>query len=304
MAGVALQSAESKLTTLALGHVTHDRVEGRLVPGGCAYYAAKTWEALGARSRLHSVIGEDFACQADLEGLECQLARSGLTTTFTNIYPSGATRIQYVEAMAPPIDAGQLPPDWRAPDVAFLGPVIGELDIDSLREVLRPRVLAIGVQGFVRTSIAEPPALREARTDLVDKARRVVPRPWLPPLETLRGIDVACLSVEDLEGQPGLLERLVAVIPLVALTRDRAGCDLIRPGRPNSWVGIHPAQVVDPTGAGDTFAAGLLFGMAQGLEAVAAARLGAAAASIIIEGIGGEAFSRLDEAFQRAQRID
>jgi pseudouridine kinase len=44
-----------------------------------------------------------------------------------------------------------------------------------------------------------------------------------------------------------------------------------------------PAQPVDVTGAGDGLAAGVLYGLAKGLDLVAAARLGLAAAAITVE---------------------
>ncbi|MFC1654754.1 carbohydrate kinase family protein, partial [Myxococcota bacterium] len=121
--------------------------------------------------------------------------------------------------------------------------------------------------------------------------------------EELQGVDVACLSDEDLLGQGDLLQRLCSAVPIVALTHERKGCDIIEnTGR--TWVGIHPAEETDPTGAGDTFAAGLLFGLAQGRSPQEAARLGAACASIIIEGVAGENFSRMEDAFARADQIE
>jgi sugar/nucleoside kinase (ribokinase family) len=60
---------------------------------------------------------------------------------------------------------------------------------------------------------------------------------------------------------------------------------------------------VDPTGAGDVFAAGYLFAIAGGAEPVEAARLGAAAASIVVEGVGGERLDRVGEAFERARSV-
>ncbi len=46
-------------------------------------------------------------------------------------------------------------------------------------------------------------------------------------------------------------------------------------------------KVVDTTGAGDCFNAGFLAGLAEGLDLVACARMGAACASFCIEAVGG-----------------
>jgi sugar/nucleoside kinase (ribokinase family) len=135
-----------------------------------------------------------------------------------------------------------------------------------------------------------------------DGRTKVIPRRWSPGREELQGVDVVCLSDEDLIGQGDLLELLCDCVPVVALTHERKGCDIIESGR-KTWVGIHPAREVDPTGAGDTFAAGLLFGLAQGKSPPEAARLGAACASIIIEGPAGQGLARMAEAFQRAKSV-
>jgi len=69
-------------------------------------------------------------------------------------------------------------------------------------------------------------------------------------------------------------------------------------------VGAHPAREVDPTGAGDAFAAAFLLALARGADPADAARLGAAAGSIAVEGEGADALPRLrEEAEARAARV-
>lgn len=282
------------IKVLCVGHVTHDRVAGHLVPGGCAFYAARAVRALGADCSLATAVGEDFLFATELVGLQWHASRRGSTTLFMNTYPNSGPRVQYVEQVCESVLPSTLTSGWENEDVVFLGPVIDEVDLEAWKRSLRCRILAIGVQGFVRT----PEVSRESLL----AARRVVPKPWSPSARVLDGIDVACLSEEDLVGQADLLDRLIDSIPLVALTRERRGCDLFTEGR-SSWVGIHPVRVANPTGAGDTFAAGLLYGLACGMTPVESARLGAAAASILIETDGNARFDRLPEAFERSSRI-
>src|SRR5690606_24497023 len=104
-------------------------------------------------------------------------------------------------------------------------------------------------------------------------------------------------------GQGDLLDRLVAAVPLVVFTHGERGCELIARGRTAARVGVFPTREVDPTGAGDAFAAGFLLALARGAEPVDAARLGAAAASIVIEGRAGEALPRAGEAWERVRRV-
>ena len=46
------------------------------------------------------------------------------------------------------------------------------------------------------------------------------------------------------------------------------------------------AEVIDQTGAGDAFAAGLALGLAEGLPLIEAATFASAAASFAVEGLG------------------
>jgi len=69
-------------------------------------------------------------------------------------------------------------------------------------------------------------------------------------------------------------------------------------------VGTYSTDEVDPTGAGDTFAAGFVYGLARGDDPLRAARLGSAAASIVVEAVGGLAIPRIaTEAEDRANSI-
>ena len=278
---------------LVAGHITHDRVPGGITPGGSVYYAAQAWAALGVDARVVSVVGDDFAAPAALEGLTSELRRGGRTTVFRNHYPEDGPRVQWVDAVAPAVAPDFVPSSWRRPDVAFLAPVLGEIELVSWRQEFHPRVRAIAVQGWVRA--AEPKADE-------DGARRVVPRVWRPRPEELAGVDVALLSDEDLEGQPTLLERLTAQVPLVVRTHGVRGCEVIAPDGCFA-IDAYPTEEVDPTGAGDTFAAGFLLGLAEGRSPREAARLGAATASIIVEAPGGAALTRMREARARALEL-
>ena len=168
----------------------------------------------------------------------------------------------------------------------------------------RDVLCAISVQGWIKTA---GEAFREAHPDVEDQgpptARSVVQIPWSPAEADLRHVNVASLGAEDLVGQGDLLDRLVSNIPIVACTQGRDGADIYVDGRVTR-VGVYPAAEVDPTGAGDTFAAGFIYGLACGKDPVHAACLGAAAASIVVEGVGGALIHHIGEmAADRAQEI-
>jgi sugar/nucleoside kinase (ribokinase family) len=274
-------------SVVVVGHVTHDRYGADLLPGGCAYYGAHTHRGLGAEVRLLTAVGQDFACEAALAGLDAVVARAGRTTLFTNEYPPDGLRVQRLEALAPPVAPEALPATWRTADLLHLAPVLQEIDLERWAGAVRARLVGIGVQGWIKIAGANG---------------TVVQRPWSTDVLARGLVGAACVGEEDLVAQGDLLDRLTRHVPVVAFTHGARGADVIVGGR-TSRVGTYTTREIDPTGAGDTFAAGFLLALARGADPAEAARLGAAAASIVVEGRAGEALARMGEAPGRAQRI-
>lgn len=278
--------APARPTVVVCGHVTLDRYPDALRPGGSAYYAGQAHRALGARCRVLTAAGPDFPRTA-LDGLEAELVPAPATTRFVNAYDAAGRRTQRLEAVAPPLAPAHLPTGWRRPDLLHLAPVIAEVDVRAFRAAVGARVVGLGLQGCVRARATDG---------------AVIQPPWQFAPEDLAGVDAACVGEDDLAGQGDLLDRLAAAVPVVAFTHGVRGCEVIVRGR-TARVGIHPAREVDPTGAGDVFAAGFLLALARGADPAEAARLGAAAASIVVEAIAGEALPRVGEAFARLAAV-
>lgn len=293
------------LRVLVAGHVTLDRYGDGWLPGGSAYYAGHAWRALGATVRIVTAAGPDLPASA-LAGLEASVSSAPATTRFSNEHHADGTRTQRVEARAPVLAPRALPPGWEECDVLHLAPVLGEVDLDSWTRAVRAGFVGIGVQGWVRAVAA---------------GGEVVQPAWRPDAALLRArVHAACLGEDDLRGQEGLVALLTRNVPFVALTHGERGCELFA-GGPRSRaaaaggrgleerrggalrVGAYPTRAVDPVGAGDVFSAGLFFGLARGELPRAAARLGAAAASIVVEARAGEALGRIGEAFSRCAGV-
>jgi sugar/nucleoside kinase (ribokinase family) len=165
--------------------------------------------------------------------------------------------------------------------------VVGELGPAAFARAVRAPVVGLVVQGLVRA---------------VQPDGGVVPRRLEPEGAALAGVSAAFIGEDEAAGQPDLVSRLAAAIPVVVLTHGVGGCEVIAGGR-TRHVGVHRAVEVDPTGAGDVFAAAFLLALARGDDPLDAARLGAAAASIVVEGRGGEALPRVAEAWERAASV-
>jgi 1D-myo-inositol 3-kinase len=291
----------SEPRVLSVGHVTHDLYPSGLTPGGCAYYGARVYQALGATSHLITTVGDDFKFDEVVADIVSGVTRVGRSTCFRNVYLSGELRIQRLDALAPKVD---LPHgDLGHYDLLHLAPVLGEVDLDSWTEGIAARLKAVSVQGWIKAPggpFADAhPAVDES---CPSGARAVVQRTWAPPVELLRRLDAVCLGSEDLVDQGELLERLIENVPIVACTQNVEGVDVYVHGK-RCRVGIYPTHEVDPTGAGDSFAAGFLYGLARGDSPIEAAQLGAAVASVVVEAEGGKGIARLGAEQQRRGEV-
>lgn len=258
---------ESAVSCLAVGHVTLDAYPGdepagvELEVGGSVAYAARTWQALGAWVRVVTAAGPDFPPVADA-GWEVRPSEK--TTRFSNTYDGEGNRRQVLVGQAEALVAGEI----HAPaDVAFLCPVLHDFAPRPwIAALAGTPVLAAGLQGWLKH--AGPGGVVEygPRCDPAD----------------FRGLHVAFLSEEDLAGRLDWLDRLCSIVSTVYLTQGRAGARVFHRGEVQH-IGPCPAHEVDPTGAGDTFAAATLWALAQGEGVVEAGCWGAAAASIMVE---------------------
>lgn len=81
-------------------------------------------------------------------------------------------------------------------------------------------------------------------------------------------------------------EALLEQFRLVALTLDTEGVVLARRGHPLLRIPCVPATIIDPTGAGDSFAAGFLTEWVRSGDEVAAASAGTRAGAVAVSTIG------------------
>lgn len=276
------------IDAVAVGHVTLDVYGAHLIPGGSVLYAGRTWRALGRKPGVVTHLGADFVTPSAFTGLTVHSAEGEWTTRFANTYGPDGAREQHLAAWAPPVRADRLPDAWRTPKLAFLCPVLGEVEIEAWRAALSGAgVLGVGLQGWLKRA--------DAGGTVIHGPDRVDPLAF-------HGVDVAFLSEEDLAGRLDWLDALCRGVPIVYLTRGARGCLVFRRGSSDA-VGVFETGAVDPTGAGDTFAAATLHALADGADPLAAARMGAAAASVVVEYRAGAPIQALREAPARVAQV-
>ncbi|GAA1466498.1 carbohydrate kinase family protein [Microbacterium thalassium] len=146
-----------------------------------------------------------------------------------------------------------------------------------LLPLVRHRAMVAHLSGARGTLQTDCPA----RSDLLDA-------PYERLEHTVGDIDYFLPSTSDFD----VIDPDATIDAVIVRLRDsgagtivlKAGADgvLIVDGAERWLVPAHPDEPIDPTGAGDAFCGGFLAGRARGLDIVAAAALGAAAASFAV----------------------
>jgi sugar/nucleoside kinase (ribokinase family) len=101
----------------------------------------------------------------------------------------------------------------------------------------------------------------------------------------LSEVDVLIFSEEDVAHDEALVQEYASMARLAVVTRGYKGATLFRAGIARDF-GAFRAHEVDPTGAGDVFAAAFLVRLHETGDPGAAATFANCAASLSIEGAG------------------
>ncbi len=272
---------------LIIGHMTHDRTPDGFRLGGTVSYAAVTARRLGrqpailTRAALNGLL--TTAAEPDnpanvvalpgspLAGVSIHVLPSPVSTTFVNIYRDGQ-RTQVIEALAEPISPAELPSAWAQVPVVLLGPLVREVP-PAWVNAFPTSLVGVTPQGWMRQW---------------DAAGRVRPARWENAAEFLRRADVVILSREDVGGDEAYLVTLAAQARLMVVTDGWRGATLYHDGE-RYHVPPRPTAEIDPTGAGDVFAAAFMIRLAETGDPVVATRFANVVASMSVEAPGMDA---------------
>jgi len=268
---------------LVIGHVTWDRVGAGDLLGGSAAYAAACAMRLGWESAVLTAAAPDFEPERDLPGVHVFRQLAPHTTRFENQYGADGTRSQRLLRRASSIVLDPLPDAWRDPDVLLIAPVAGEVE-SALAPAFEASTVGAIAQGWLRAFDAEG---HVEVSEWPDAARHLV------------GVHALVLSENDSAEADDRAREWLESVPLVAVTRGWRGLTLL--SREGTFdVPSLPTEEVDPTGAGDVFAAAFLLRYHETEDPLEAAAFGAVAASCVVEGPG---FATLGDRGEIARRL-
>ena len=254
---------------LIIGHLTRDLTPDGPRLGGTASYASLTARALGLRVGILTAC-EDCLSAPELDGNGIRIVgmRSDITTTFENIQtPTG--RVQYLHSLAPTIDLSMVPEPWRNTPIVHLGPIAREVD-PMLARAFSSSFVGLTPQGWMRSW---------------DETGRVHFSEWPEASFVLSNSNAAVFSIEDVQGNENIIEEMVSASRVLVVTEGDNGARVY-------WNGdlrrIRPPQMseVDPTGAGDIFAASFFFRLNATRDPWEAARFATQLASASVTRLG------------------
>jgi len=225
---------------VVIGHITQDLLDHGYRIGGTATFSALMARRLGYTVGIVTSVAPDV----DLSPLpaDISIARrpSSVSTTFENLYHDGHRR-QFTRSQAGLLTCADVPEAWRTTAIVHLGPIAQEVDM-AIACCFPNALLGLTPQGWMR---------RWDERGLVSPAR------WDPPDALLGRADAVILSQEDVGGDREQVHSLATRTRLLVLTAGWKGATVYHGGEVRSFR-APKVQEVDPTGAGDIFAAAYL----------------------------------------------
>jgi 1D-myo-inositol 3-kinase len=253
---------------LVTGHICYDKIPGGYLPGGAAAYAGLLAARLGYHSAALTSFGPDFLFASQFADLRIEAVPSPVTTVFENIYHDGE-RIQFLHQKAIDLTPVHLPQHWRQAKTVLLGPICDEVSFDFLDAFDEKTIVCACPQGWMRQW---------------DETHRVSPKP-IENWELLAKADIISMSENDVAGDWNLIEKIAGMVNLLLVTQGSLGATVFHQNRREHFPS-YPAAEVDPTGAGDIFAAAFTLHFSQEKNVAQAVAFAHAAASLSVEGKG------------------
>lgn len=275
------------------GHITIDEVitntESYHQLGGPPCFAASLGKTLGFDVEIITRIGEDLPDKYEpaLETLGISTRRSAgyQNTRFVLDYRYNPRRMR-LPTICEPIH----PKDVANSERLLLCPISGEIN-DQLMEEIDPSFIGLDPQGLLRN---------------IDSDSNVIPKKWWNP-KVLSKLDLLKTSSSEHHLITGTTDIKKSLRKLTdhgvdtAVITDGSNGSYVMTGAKLLHIPIYPVNLVDSTGAGDAFIAGLAAYLDEGLSWACA--VASASSSSIVETKGIEIKHNRSEILERAEWV-
>lgn len=267
---------------LIIGHISQDLLPatGDGTPqsriGGTVAYAGLTAHALGLRVGVVTSWGEEVQDER-LGQIPVFNHPAEQSTIFENIY-TAAGRTQILHHAAPRLDLYHIPETWRSAPIVHIAPVAQEVDSGIVR-YFRDAQLCMTPQGYLRDW---------------DKEGKVFRTDWPEARYVLRQVDAAIISQEDIQYDLKIMEAMAEAAPTLVVTNGADEIMVFFEGQQHT-LQTQPAIEVDPTGAGDIFAAAFFSSLHRSRDPLKAAIFANRVAAPSVERIGLDGIPTQDQ---------
>lgn len=291
----------------AFGNPVYDEIttprvstEGRVL-SGCSTNFALALSRLGEPLTLVGTIGNDYKAE-----FERDLKKNGIAAVVTEAPETGGFRLNYYDdkgnrtldvlGRAASIEA--VPPGVRDARGVLVGPILGETGYDFIRRLRQATqgIFMLDPQGMLRRENGD--AIEHVKTRGIEEIIGLfdIVKPNELECRVLTGIDPR----QDAETPARMIHSWGPRIVVITLAEEGS---VVYDGHTFTRVPAYPADCVDATGAGDTYAAGFMYGRLQGLPPETCALWGTATASIMIEHVGPDFPMTRDSVQKRVNQL-
>jgi sugar/nucleoside kinase (ribokinase family) len=226
---------------------------------------------MGYRVGVITCASPDLDLAQALPDAEILCHPSDATTVFENIYFDGG-RKQILHQRADLITCDHVPESWRRARMVYVGTIDQEVEPEVFHCFSDEATICVMPQGFFRKW---------------DEQGVVSYAEWTPPEQILRRINALVLSELDVPDPDLLVRNWRRLVDTIIITHAERGATAYQ-GDQSCHYPARPAEEVDPTGAGDVFAAAYLIRLTETGDACEAASFASVVASYSVEGPGVE----------------
>jgi fructokinase len=291
----------------AIGNPVYDLIKtpsvstnGRIL-SGCSTNFCLAMAKMGVRTTLVGNIGPDFKSifQNDLK-------KYGIDNIVYDSKQSGGFSLRYygdkgereLTLLGEAGNIREFPTALEEADWAVIAPILGEVDlayVEKIKERTNAKIF-LDPQGILR--YAENGKIDHRKMDEAEKIISLcdIVKPNELECQILTGIDPR----EDFRTPAEMIKSWGA--GLVIITIAELG-SVVYDGEQLFEIPPYKTDALDPTGAGDTYAAGFMYGTIRGYAAPDCGILGSAVSSVMIEHTGPDFPLTKTEALDRMKKI-